>query len=230
MEEEKTNKFSYYRNIYEMIRYLPNKNRLELSDAINDYMFENAEPVFEGLSSGMWINIKRILDGYKTRVKNGKKGGAPTGNSNAKKQSKNNQDNNSKTTQKQPKEQLENNKNNILYYYNFIFSIFKFNSNINNLLKEYLELRIKKKYTLSETIVKRLCNKLNEYGKTDEEKEIIILNAINGGWKDFYPLKDEKPNNGYKTLHERNREVLDREREKLRKEKENDKRTSLGLT
>ena len=67
--------------------------------------------------------------------------------------------------------------------------------NIYNLLIEYLELRIKKKYTLTETTVKRLINKLNEYGKTDEEKEEIIMNAINGAWKDFYPLKKEQLKN-----------------------------------
>ena len=39
---------------------------------------------------------------------------------------------------------------------------------IEDLFKEYLELRIKQKYVLSETVVTRLINKLNEYGKTDK--------------------------------------------------------------
>ena len=68
--------------------------------------------------------------------------------------------------------------------------------NIYKLFKEYLELRTKNKYTVTETVVKRLINKLNEYGTTDEEKIEIITNAINGAWKDFYPLKkhETKPN------------------------------------
>ena len=77
----------------------------------------------------------------------------------------------------------ENENINIIYSYNF-------NNNINKLLEEYLILREEKNYVVSEIVVKRLCNKLNEYGKTDNDKEQIILNAINGGWKDFYELKE----------------------------------------
>lgn len=66
------------------------------------------------------------------------------------------------------------------------------NEEINKLFKEYLEIRNKKKYIVNETIIKRLIKKLNDYGKTDEEKIEIIENAINGSWKDFYELKENK--------------------------------------
>ena len=64
-------------------------------------------------------------------------------------------------------------------------------NNIYSLLEEYLDIRKKNKYVVSETVVKRLINKLNEFGKTDDEKITIIENAINGKWKDFYPV-DQK--------------------------------------
>ena len=95
-----------------------------------------------------------------------------------------------------PKPKPKHKANNISYFL-FLFSNF-YISNLNNkdyiysLFKEYLELRIKNKYTLTETVVKRLINKCNEYGKTDKEKIEIITNAINGSWKDFYPLKEHK--------------------------------------
>jgi len=66
------------------------------------------------------------------------------------------------------------------------------NSNINKLFNEYLEIRRKKKYTITDSVINRLINKLNEYGITDEDKEEILLKAITGGWKDFYPLEKSK--------------------------------------
>ena len=74
-----------------------------------------------------------------------------------------------------------NNKNNI--------------NNIYNLFKEYIKLREDNKYNISETIINRLVKKLNEYGKTDEDKIEIISQAINGEWKDFYNLSNEKEKN-----------------------------------
>ncbi len=186
------NNFTFYRNYYEIIRYLQPKDKLALYDAILEYMFEDKEPELKELLNGIWINLKRPLDNSKKNNENGKKGGAPIGNQNALKNSTEH------TTEKQPKNNpkttehtSEKQANNISIFY-FLISNFKFNNNINKLLEEYLEIRKKYKYTITETVIKRLCNKLNEYGKTDEEKEQIILNAINGGWKDFYKLDKNK--------------------------------------
>ena len=74
-----------------------------------------------------------------------------------------------------------NNKNNI--------------NNIYNLFKEYIKLREDNKYNISESIINRLVKKLNEYGKTDEDKIEIISQAINGKWKDFYKLNKESEKN-----------------------------------
>lgn len=85
------------------------------------------------------------------------------------------------------------------------------NININNnnnkeliykLFKEYIKLREENKYNISESIVNRLTKKLNEYGKTDEDKIEIISQAINGKWKDFYELKKEEKKEGiiYETI------------------------------
>ena len=96
-------------------------------------------------------------------------------------------------TELKPKQKPKGKANNISYFLflfsNLYISNLSNKNNIYKLFKEYLELRIKNKYTLTETVVKRLINKLNEYGTTDGEKTEIITNAINGAWKDFYPLK-----------------------------------------
>lgn len=73
---------------------------------------------------------------------------------------------------------------------------------IYKLFKEYIKLREENKYNISESIVNRLTKKLNEYGKTDEDKIEIISQAINGKWKDFYELKKEEKKEGviYETI------------------------------
>ena len=186
------NSFTFYHNYYELIKYLNNEDRLALYDAIFKYMFEEEDTEFDGLNKGIWTNLKMPLNTSKKQYLNGIKGGAPVGNDNAKKIVK---QNNPKTTQKQPNPQPKNKQ---IYISSFLFLFSNLNiSNLNNknniykLLEEYLELRNKNKYVVSETVVKRLINKLNEYGTTDELKEEIILKAINGKWKDFYPI-DQK--------------------------------------
>ena len=179
-----TQAFTFYRNYYEIIRYLPPKDKLQLYDAILEYMFEDKEPQLKQLLNGIWINIKRPLDNNKKNIINGKKGGKP-------KETKNKPKDNPNETQMEPNKEPKAKANNISNFL-FLISNFKFNNNINKLLEEYLDIRRKNKYTITESIVNRLCNKLIEYGKTDEEKEQIILNAINGAWKDFYELKNEK--------------------------------------
>jgi len=177
--------FTFYENYYDIIKYLNDDDKLKMYNSIFEYMFENKEPKLDGLNLGIWNNIKMPLNTTKNNITNGTKGGAPKGNKNAcKKQPKNNR----KTTEKQA--------NNISIFL-FLFSNF-YISNLNNkeyiykLFNEYLELRIKNKYTMTETVVKRLINKCNKYGNTDEEKIEVIENAINGAWKDFYPLKKQK--------------------------------------
>lgn len=182
------NGFTFYNNYYELIKYLDDKDRLEMYDAIFKYMFDNEEPSFEGMKKGLWINIKMPLDTSKNKGKSGS-----VSNKNQKE---------IKTKSKRNQKEIKTKTNNNISIFLFLFSNLNI-SNLNNkkiiykLLEEYLELRINKKYTLNETVVKRLINKLNNYGTIDEEKIEIITNAINGAWKDFYPLKENveiKPN------------------------------------
>lgn len=189
------NSFTFYNNYYELLDNLPREDKLIMLEAIVDYMFKGIEPDLNGLNKAIWINIKMPLDTSKNNAVNGFKGGCPKGTKKPSMVGNKNASKDNKTKPKQNRNKTENKSetktNNISYFY-FLISNFYFNNNINNLLNEYLELRIKNKYSISETIVKRLCNKLNEYGNTDEEKEEIIINAINGAWKDFYPLKEKK--------------------------------------
>lgn len=70
-----------------------------------------------------------------------------------------------------------------------------FNSSEIKLFDEYLEIRKKKKYTLSKTVTDRLVKKYIQFGRSTE----IIEKAIMGSWKDFYETKE----NNY-AAHQRN--------------------------
>lgn len=79
------------------IRMLPDEQRLELYDGICNYGVDGMEP--EQLSPqahAMFILMKPVIESsrkrYQTSLKNGRKGGAPKGNQNARKQPKNNHD------------------------------------------------------------------------------------------------------------------------------------------
>ena len=185
--------FTFYKNYYELIDCLPKKDKLLMLESIVDYVFKDIEPTnLIGMNQAIWNNIVLPINTSKNNSLRSVGNGAPKGNQNASKKT------NQKQTKNKPKTNQANNQKQTNNISNFLFLIsnFNFNNNVYNLLVEYLELRIKNKYTLTETVVKRLINKLDEYGTNDEEKVEIITNAINGAWKDFYPLKkhETKPN------------------------------------
>ena len=190
------NSFTFYKNYYELLDNLPQEDKLQMLEAIVDYVFKDKEPVVNGLNKAIWNNLKMPIDTSKNNSVWSVGKGAPKGNKNAQ---KNKPITNRKQTKNKPKTNQKGNRkqtNNISYFL-FLFSNINI-SNLNNkdniykLLNEYLELRIKNKYTVNETVVNRLINKLNDYGKTDKEKEEIIKDAINGAWKDFYQPKIKK--------------------------------------
>jgi len=181
--------FTFYKNYYELLDNLPTKDKRKMLEIIVDYVFKDIEPEgLKGMNLAIWNNLKMPLDTSKSNSIRSLGNGAPVGNKNAVKKT------NQKQTKNKPKTNQKGNQkqtNNISNFY-FLISNFYFNNIINDLLKEYLEVRLKNKYTITESIVNRLCNKLIQYSTTDEEKEEIILNAINGAWKDFYPLKKQE--------------------------------------
>lgn len=88
MDEKKLDHFTFYKNYFDIIKYLKNEDKLAIFNAIMEYMFEDKEPNLEGLNLGIWKNIKMPLETTKNKVINGKKGGAPKGNKNAKQTTK----------------------------------------------------------------------------------------------------------------------------------------------
>ena len=196
--------FSFYKSYYEALKEIPEKDKKEIIFAMINYVFEDKKPKLKGINKIIWALIEPNLNTSKNKS-NGNSG-APIGNQNASKTLENKGNNN--TIKKQSKNNQNSIKNqsvphDISYSYSYInnslsYIIINNKNNINNiynLFKEYIKLREDNKYNISETIINRLVKKLNEYGKTDEDKIEIISQAINGKWKDFYNLSNEKEKN-----------------------------------
>lgn len=67
------------------------------------------------------------------------------------------------------------------------------NEDLQKELKEHLKTRKLKKAALSNRAVELSLKKLDQLADSDEEKILIVQNAIMNGWTTFYPLKaDEK--------------------------------------
>ncbi|MEG2687707.1 MAG: DUF6291 domain-containing protein [Clostridia bacterium] len=99
--------FIVYKSFYALIKLLPIKERLQMYEAIFDYGFTEVEPGFASdAQSAIWQAIKPQLKANNKRYENSKNGGAPQGNSNAKKY---NQTPTNETTEKQPNSDKKNN-------------------------------------------------------------------------------------------------------------------------
>ncbi len=103
----KRDSFIVYKSFYAIIKLLKPRERLKMFEAIFEYGFNETNPNFsDDVSKAIWDTIIPQLKANQRRYENGLKGGAPVGNSNAK---KNNQDSEEKTTENQPTIAEENN-------------------------------------------------------------------------------------------------------------------------
>ena len=92
--------FVFYRSFAEALKALPEEEKNKAIDYIIAYALDDEEPEeLEGIAVAVFKLVKPQIDANNKRFENGCKGGAPTGNQNARKQPKNNLE----TTKKQPK-------------------------------------------------------------------------------------------------------------------------------
>lgn len=81
--------YVFYKSFYQGIEELDDKAQLEMYRAITRYGLFGEEPNFTGIYRSYFIQIKTSIASaqkrYKTAVENGKTGGAPEGNQNARK-------------------------------------------------------------------------------------------------------------------------------------------------
>lgn len=105
---KRNNSFIFYASYYDAIKNLPEEEQGNIYKILVEYAIAQKQPKkLSATAKACFILIKPFLDNsinkYNASVENGKKGGAPKGNANAKKQPKNNPE----TTQEQPKNNLK---------------------------------------------------------------------------------------------------------------------------
>lgn len=173
--------FSFYKSYYDCLKDFDKNTQNEIIQAMLKYIFEDKKPKFKGIKKTIWTLIEPNLNTSKNRSNSNS--GAPVGNRNACKIRE-------KEEKKETiKKQSKNNQITINDLKDISLSLsLSLSISILNLLLEYINIRINNNYIINNTIIKRLLNKLVKFSKDEKEQEEIILNAINGGWKDFYPL------------------------------------------
>ena len=65
--------FTIYREYYDLISILPQKEQANLSLAILQYIFEDIEPVLNKQAEAVFVNLKRPLDKSKIKSNNSSK-------------------------------------------------------------------------------------------------------------------------------------------------------------
>ena len=162
-------KFTFYRNYYEIIKYLPDKDKLKLYNAILEYMFEDKEPELKQLLKGIWINLKMPLDTNKKNINNGNKGGRP-------KNPNNNPKETQTITQIKPNKEPKAKANNISYFL-FLISNNKYKYIIEdnilyNKIIEWLEYKQERKEYYKDTGLKSLLSQI------ENQVEIYGINNV----------------------------------------------------
>lgn len=184
--------FTFFANYYKALINLEEKDQKELLLAMVKYVFEDIEPEFKEKDYKNLAWQLMIANLNTSKNKSNANAGAPIGNKNA---SKNNGE--EKTITKQSQNNQNSIKSQSVTFYSYSNNIIikdeeKNGEEIKRLFNEYIDLRYNKKYTVTDTVLKRLVNKLNEYGTKDKDKIEMLEQAINGGWKDLYaPEKKE---------------------------------------
>ena len=100
--------FIFYKSFYDSIKELDPKDQVLIYNAIFEHQFYGNEVELNNVSKSIFKLIIPLLEANNKRYENGKKGGAPKGNQNARKYK---QEETTKNNQKQPKNKVMYNDN-----------------------------------------------------------------------------------------------------------------------
>ena len=206
--------FAFYKNYYELIKYLPDNERLEIYDSICKYMFEDIEPILKGLSNGIWVNLKMPLDTSKNHSINGVKGGKTKKQEESNEKANENQnESNEKANEKQ--KEIKKETNNISTFLFLISNNKYINNNIK--LRDKVEIWLKYKWERKEyyketgfkTLLARIISATNQYGV--EEVINLIDECMASNYKGIIFEKLEKKQSQTKTKNDKVPEWFNKE-------------------
>ena len=176
----------FYRSFYDSIKELDPGQQVQIYNAIFQYEFEGVVPELKGIVKSIFTLIVPQLEANDKRYANGCKGGRPKNQNETKTKPKNNQE----LTKTKPNDNVNVNENdnvNVNEYYK--------DKKLNNIFKEFLNIRKKLKAVNSDRAIKMLITKLDKYD--DDTKYKMIEQSIVHSWKDIYELKNAKATPGW---------------------------------
>ncbi len=208
----KKSNFVFLASYYTAIENLERAEALETLYAIVKYGVTGTIPKkMTNLTKSILDLVKPTINSsynrYQACIENGKKGGAPRGNQNAKKttkQPKTIKVVNLETTEKQPNGlNLKTTQNNLdkdidkdidnikesnkeKYFDSLLAGIS--NITLKTCLEEFINLRNKMKKPLTAYGLELTMKKLHEMATTDDERIKIVNQSISKGWLDLYPI------------------------------------------
>jgi len=194
--------FIFYKSFYEAIKELTTEQQATVVLAIMQYQFDETEPVLEGVPKAIFTLIKPQLDANNTRYENGCKGGAPKGNSNAKKQPKNKQE----TTEKQANENVNENDNvndnenekkkkkeskKEKPNYEEVLKKFSLSEEVENAVRDFIQMRSFIKHPLTNRGLELAIKEVLRLSSQEEEQVKIFEQSVMRNWLGVFPLKKE---------------------------------------
>lgn len=109
--EKMNESFVFYASFFEAIEGLPAKDQLKMYQTIAKYALKGEENELKQSLKNLWVLIRPQIIASQKRRCNGKNGGAPVGNANAKKQPMVDFENNQRLSEKQPNNNVNVNDN-----------------------------------------------------------------------------------------------------------------------
>ena len=174
----------FYKSFYDSIKKLDPQDQVQIYNAIFEYQFNGKEIELDGICESIFTLIIPQLKANNKRYENGKKGGRPKNQNETKEKPKQNQ----KKTKLKPNvnenDNVNVNANDKYIYYG--------DKKLNDIFKEFLQVRKKLKAVNSDRAINMLINKLSNYD--DDTKYLMIEQSILHSWKDVYELKETKNN------------------------------------
>lgn len=164
--ENNINSFTFYRDYYNLVDTMPDKDKKELLVAITDYVFKDVEPKLTGHNQAIFNTLKNQLNVSKNNSKRS-----------TKQEPKENRKETENKTKIKPNAQPKENKTSVLSF-KFYISNFKFintNNLIINKLEEWFKYKQERKEYYKETGLKSLLKKIDLYIEKYGYQKVIDL-------------------------------------------------------
>ena len=198
--------FIFYKSFHEAIKELPNKQQLEIYQAIFEYSFEEKDKKLEGISKSIFTLIKPQLEANHKKFLNGCKGaehgnkGAEHGKKGGRPSDKNPPENPPNDEAKNPPENprkdkvkdKDKDKDKKTKTKKDFFDLDIPDYVSKETLKDFIDMRKNSRSPMNEQAFKLLIKKIKDFKEQGQDINKCLEEAILSNWKSIYPLKENK--------------------------------------